>query len=375
MTDERPAAVGAGESCAARWWRSMARGEVEPEGPAWILVGILTLASLLYGVVASVVLWLRGRRPTRFDVPVISVGNVVVGGAGKTPLVVHLARLLQGRGRSVAVVSRGYGREGRELVVVTRGDRPRIDWRRAGDEPYLTALLTREVAVVASARRAEGVRYAVEKLGADVILLDDAFQHVQVARSLDILVADAARPFGNGYLLPAGPLREPPAGIRRADLVVGTRCAGDAAELRGIVGTLAPGVPVVLTRMKPVELWDVATGDRIRLKELRGRPVVALSSIANPRDFERTLVRIGLDVVDHCVFPDHHGYGDDDLDGVASVAARAGAEVVLTTEKDAVRLDRWRNPPRLVALGIEVEIVEGEAVLDRAIESVVTGGK
>jgi len=375
LKGERSVRAEVGESRAAGWWRSMARGDELPRGFEWIPVGVLTLLSLLYGIGASFVLWARGWRPVRFDVPVISVGNVVVGGTGKTPLVVYLARLLQKKGRSVAVVSRGYGREGRDLVVVTRGDAPRIDWRKAGDEPYLTALLTKGVAVVVAAERARGVRYAVEKLGADAVLLDDAFQHVGLARDLDILVSDAARPFGNGYLLPAGPLREPPGGIRRAGLIVGTRAADDSQELRKAAEALAPGIPIVLTRMKPVELWDVVTGDTIRLKDLRERPVVALSSIANPLDFERTLERIGLRVVDHCIFPDHHAYEDGDLEDVIAVAAESGAGVIVTTEKDAVRLDRWRSPLRLVALGIEVEIVEGRAVFDRVVESAVAGGR
>jgi tetraacyldisaccharide 4'-kinase len=358
------------------WWVRVARSLDGVRGPEAALAGVLVLASIVYGVAASFSIWVRGLAPTRLDVPVISVGNLVTGGTGKTPLVVYLARRLAKAGRSVAVVSRGYGREGRGLALVSRGDRPLVSWRKAGDEPYLVAMLTKGVQVVVASRRSRGARYAVEKLGADVILLDDAFQHVQIARDLDIVVADADHPVGNGHLLPGGMLREHPLGVRRADLLVATRCDAEtgASVVANTLGALAPGLPLVATRMKPVELWDVLTGRTIELAELRREDVLALSSIANPEDFHGTAERLGLRLVARIAMPDHHRYTESDLSSIEATIRSSDAGVVLITEKDAVRLSDWRPSVPVIALGIELTVVEGAKTLSDALAAAISSG-
>jgi tetraacyldisaccharide 4'-kinase len=352
------------------WWRRLAMGREEPSGLNVAAAGLLVLLSVLYGVVAVVSLWFRALRPATSDVPVISVGNIVAGGAGKTPLTVYLAGLLTGQGRKVAIVSRGYGRRSKGTVVVSRGDGPLVKWREAGDEPYMMALLTKGVSIVVSGRRILGVRHAVEELGADVILLDDAFQHVQLARDLDIVAVDAATPVGNGHLLPGGPLREHPSGIGRADVLVATRCdrAGGAGRVAGALGPLAPAAPIVETRMKPVEFWDAGSGETVKAAELRTRGCLVLSSIADPSDFERTLGRLKMNVLGRLVLPDHHDYSEDDVDVVLAAAREVGADTILTTEKDAVRLRPWRSRVPLVALGIEIEVTAGKELLMDALD-------
>jgi tetraacyldisaccharide 4'-kinase len=361
-----------GPSLGARanaWWSGVAWGREEAHGVKLVAFGALVFLSILYGIASSFGLWLRSLRRTRFNVPVISVGNLVVGGTGKTPLVIYLARLLCDSGRSVAVVSRGYGRSSRGTLAVSDGERALVRWEECGDEPYLTALLTKGVAVVVAARRAAGVRYAVDKLGADAILVDDGFQHVGLRRDLDILTVDATRPVGNGYLLPGGVLRENPLGVRRADLLVATRVdgAGGARAVERTLGALVPEVPIVETRMKPAELWDVATGDAVKAGELRKLAAFALSSIANPHDFEATVERIGVHLVSSMAFPDHHRYTESDLALVGAAVRASGAEAIVTTEKDAVRLTRWRPPVKLVALGIDLDVVAGRDELARAL--------
>jgi tetraacyldisaccharide 4'-kinase len=356
------------------WWRGLAMGRDEPEGLNVAVAGVLVLLSVLYGIVAAVSLWVRAIRPARFDVPVISVGNLVAGGAGKTPLTIYLARHLAGKGRKVAVVSRGYGRRSKGPLVVSRGEGPLVKWRDAGDEPYMMALVMEGVSIVVSERRRMGVRLALEELGADVILLDDAFQHVQLARDLDILAVDAAAPVGNGHLLPGGPLREHPSGVGRADVLVATRCdrAAGAERVIGALGPLAPSAAVIETRMKPVVFWDVGTGDTVRAADLRKCSCLALSSIADPADFERTLARLRMNVRGRLALPDHHNYSGDDVDVVVEAAREVGADTILTTEKDAVRLRPWRSRVPLVALGIELEITHGKELLVEALNEVLS---
>ena len=356
------------------WWRRLTDGREEPRGFNVAAAGALVMLSVLYGIGALASLWLRSLRPVRSAVPVISVGNMVAGGAGKTPLTVYLARVLASQGRTVAVVSRGYGRRSRGLVVVSRGDGPLVKWHKAGDEPFMMALLTKDVSIVVSESRRKGARHAVEELGADVILLDDAFQHVQLARDLDIVAVDAASPVGNGHLLPGGPLREHPTGIGRAGVLVATRCdrADGAARVAGALGPLAPSAPIVETRMKPVEFWDVGTGETVKAAGLRERSCMALSSIADPADFERTLRKLRMNVVGRLALPDHHDYSGDDVDVVVEAAREVGADTILTTEKDAVRLRPWRSRMPLVALGIELEVTNGKELLMGALEEVLS---
>jgi tetraacyldisaccharide 4'-kinase len=230
-------------------------------------------------------------------------------------------------------------------------------------------MVTRGVSVVVGSDRVAAARYAVQKLGADAILVDDGFQHVRLARDLDVLAVDAERPVGNGHLLPGGVLREHPLAVCRADVIVATRCREEVGTGRvdSTLAALAPELPVVATRMRPAELWNVTTGATVRLSEVRMHRCMALSSIASPRDFERTLVEMGLDVVANAAFPDHHAYTERDHAAVLSAARESGADMILTTEKDAVRLSAWRPSVPLVALGIEVEVLSGGDALERAL--------
>jgi tetraacyldisaccharide 4'-kinase len=333
---------------------------------------LLTFASLPYSIAVFVVLRLRSMRPVRVDVPVISVGNMVVGGTGKTPIVIYVARRLVKAGHSVAVVSRGYGRSGGGVVLVSRGERPIVAWREAGDEAYLTALLTRGAAVVVAKRRADGIRYAVDRLGAGAIILDDAFQHLQVARDLDVVAVDALHPIGNGMMFPAGTLREHPLGITRAGLIIATRCdsAGGADRVRGTLGALARAVPVVETRMRPAEFWDVATGKALEPGAFMASPLLAVSGIGDPGGFFSMLEGLGFALADRVAFPDHHAYDTQDLAELEERLEAVGARAVLTTEKDAVRLGGWRPAVPVIAVGIDLEVLRGQEFLDDALATV-----
>ena len=324
---------------------------------------------------SALIQWWRSKRYVRLSVPVISVGNLVLGGTGKTPLVIHLARRLAERGRAVAIVSRGYGRLSRGLVVVSAGERPLVGWEEAGDEAHLAALLTKGVRVVVANDRVAGARYAVDKLGADAILLDDGFQHVRLRRDADVLAVDETRPVGNGHIVPGGALREHPLGVGRADLIVATRCGPEGVRrIERTLGALVPATPLVETRMRPAEFWDVGTGQAVGVSEVRERECLALSSIADPADFEALLVRMGFRVAKAVAFPDHHRYTERDRAFITSELRACGAQIILTTEKDAMRLSAWRPPVRLVALGIEIEILQGDKQMERMIDNALSSG-
>lgn len=359
------------------WWMDVAGGRRPAHGVEIGVFGVLVLLSVVYGIAVALVQWWRAARRVRLPVPVISVGNLVLGGTGKTPIVIHVARRLAARGRAVAIVSRGYGRLSRGLVVVSAGDRPLVAWEQAGDEPHLAALLTKGVSVVVCEDRVEGARYAVDKLAADAILLDDGFQHVRLSRDADLLAVDATRPVGNGYLIPGGALREHPLAVWRADLIVATRCGSRGSRrVERTLGALVPDTPMVETRMRPVELWDVGTGQPVDASDVRDRSCLALSSIADPSDFEATLTRMGIRVVKTLAFADHHRYTEADREVITRELRSSGAEMILTTEKDAIRLSTWRCPVRLIALGIEIEVLQGQGALDRLLDRALsTGGE
>jgi tetraacyldisaccharide 4'-kinase len=307
-------------------------------------------------------------------VPVVSIGNLAVGGAGKTPVAIAVARRLAARGRRVAVLSRGYGATRRDARVVADGAQVLLGAAEGGDEPVLVARRL-GVPVLCGPRRAELARAAVEEHRADALLLDDGFQHRALARDLDVVVLDAMNPFGNGRLLPAGPNREPRAALRRAGLVWLSRA--DQAEpaaraaLRALAVDATRRAPVE-SRHAPVEVVDGTLARGLGVGALRGRRVLLLAGIARPAGFRRTLAGLGAELGAEAIFPDHHPFTEGELGRVLREAETARCELVVTTEKDAVRLPPGAAAdPRVCAVRIEAEILRGgdelEAALDAAL--------
>jgi tetraacyldisaccharide 4'-kinase len=315
----------------------------------------------------------------RAGVPVISVGNVAVGGAGKTPATAAIAARLLARKRRVAVLSRGYGATRSDARVVSDGRRVILGAAEGGDEPVLLARRLPGVAVLCGPRRAALARHAVESLGADALLLDDGFQHRALARDLDVVLLDAANPFGNGRLLPAGPNREPRSALRRAGLAWLSRVdqADDPAaldRLRGLVQE-ATGRPPVESRHAPEELLDGTLARSLGLASLRGQRVALLSGLARPGTFRRTIEGLGAEVGAERRHPDHHRFTEGDVAEALREAGRAGCARVVTTEKDAVRLPpTTAGDPRLAVLRIQAEIVRGGEALDAALDAALSAG-
>jgi tetraacyldisaccharide 4'-kinase len=295
-----------------------------------------------------------GILPTRqASVPVVSVGNITVGGTGKTPLVEHIAKGLASRGRSPAVVMRGYG------AAAGRG---------SDEASLLRANLGPGVPVVEDPDRHAGVERAARDLGADVAVLDDGFQHIALARDLDVVALDATSPFGFGRLLPAGCLREGPRALRRADAIVITRSdlppEADVAELRKHVERVAPEALVVPSTYAPKRI-EVPGGDTgARPESLDGARVAAFCGIGNPYAFGMAIRRLGARLVHARRFPDHHPFSEQDLSEVARDAGARRAEIVLTTQKDAARIAEGAWPdgaPPLRVLRAEFAFTDAEA--------------
>jgi tetraacyldisaccharide 4'-kinase len=277
----------------------------------------------------------------RLACPVVAVGNLAVGGTGKTPAVEMVARWLAEDGRRVAILSRGYGRRPAASVeLVSDGGAPRLSAERAGDEPLLLARRLPGVAVVVGADRLAAGRWAVAELRPDVVLLDDAFQQRRLLKDVDIVCLDTRAPWGPGGLFPRGTLREPPAALARADLVVLTRAdagrnlAGLYQEIRQYAGA-APCLP---TDYVIEGLRDHQSGAFQPREAIGGRGVLAFAGIAAPERLADALVGLGAVVRDVVVFPDHHRYTPRDLAAVIRRARSVGASLLVTTEKDAVRL-------------------------------------
>jgi tetraacyldisaccharide 4'-kinase len=277
----------------------------------------------------------------RLSCPVVSVGNLTVGGTGKTPAVELVARWLADDGRRVAVVSRGYGRRpGAPVELVSDGGDPRLPPERAGDEPFLLARRLPGVAVVVGADRLAAGRWAVAQLRPDVVLLDDGFQQRRLLKDVEIVCLDACAPWGPGGLFPRGTLRERPSALARAHLVILTRGAA-RADLAGLLAEIrqrAGPVPCLAADYAVEGLEDLGSGSLHSVAALEGRAVLAFAGIAAPERLVDTLAAQGAVVRDLVAFPDHHSYGARDLQALARRARAVGAHLLVTTEKDAVRL-------------------------------------
>jgi tetraacyldisaccharide 4'-kinase len=334
------------------------------QGPQGALEHLLFLLLRLFAVIYGLGISLRDltfrlglRKVFHSRLPVIAVGNLAVGGTGKTPMVDLLIRHAERKGLRVAVVSRGYGGVySGEVGIVSLGDGLLLSAREAGDEPSLLASRNPQTIVLVAAKRRKALEYIETHECADLIILDDAFQHRQVGRDLNLLLLDARKPFGNQLLLPAGILRETPAAISRADLI----CLTGAVE-----GTnpLPLDKPVVRVRSALAEQAVCLRGERRALTDFVGKKVVAFAGIARPERFFDALEGYGIKPLAKLGLGDHAAY-DARFIGQLNVAA-AEAEVLLTTEKDAVKLRAEDFVLPCFSVGLEVSVDDERALFDR----------
>ncbi|MBF0625463.1 MAG: tetraacyldisaccharide 4'-kinase [Magnetococcales bacterium] len=324
-------------------------GRRSPTPAEALLLAALTPLGRLYGHLQRLRagLYARGLRPRyRAPVPVISVGNLASGGTGKTPLVLWLAERLRETGRHPAIISRGYGQAARGAVTVVADARGlRLHPPQAADEPYLMARRLPGVPVLTAPQRGAGIRQALATPPCGVILLDDAFQHLPVARDLDLVLLDAARPWGNGQCLPAGSLREPPSALARAHWVILTRCdaAGDPTATRRLLERHAPGRPLLECRHRPRDWLPLDGAPPRPLEQPPPGPLLPFCAIARPDSFAATLAGLGVDTLPLTAFPDHHPLPPATLATLVARARAQGAQGLICTEKDLVKLDARRN--------------------------------
>jgi tetraacyldisaccharide 4'-kinase len=343
--------------------------------------GALFGGSKLFQVAVKVRRWLYNVRILRdktLGVQVIAIGNLTVGGTGKTPVVEKFARELRDAGRNVAILSRGYRSKPAPLHikiinkillredqtpprVVSDGKSLLLDSETAGDEPYMLASNLKDVVVLVDKDRVKAGRYAIEKFGCDTLLLDDGFQYWHLrGRRHDVVLIDRQQPFGNEHMLPRGTLREPPSHLARAHTIFITKSDGNTAELRERIAKLNPDAPVIECVHRPLYLEDVFTGERHILDIVRGKRVASLSGIAQPESFEQSLGKLGGELVYTKRFADHHRFTQQEVLNAINRSKKRQAEIIITTQKDAVRfpkIDRRDLP--FYFMRVEIQIVAG----------------
>lgn len=321
---------------------------------------------------------------------VVSVGNLTVGGTGKTPVVEVFARTLSSKGRKVAILSRGYRSKPPPLWnrflsvflkdykslpprVVSDGKHLLMNSALAGDEPYMLASNLRDVCVVVDKDRVKGGLYAIRELGADTLLLDDGFQYLRLKPTVSILLVDSTNPFHNHHPLPRGLLREPIKNLRRADFVFLTKSSGGShlRHLKQFIRKHNPKAEIIECTHRPKHLQDVYTEEREPLSRLSGRRVAAISGIAVPESFERFLGKLGAELVHAERYADHHRYRQQEIIDFVNASQAAGAELIVTTEKDAVRFPRLdRRDVPIVFLRVEIDILSGEESFNECISRI-----
>jgi tetraacyldisaccharide 4'-kinase len=315
---------------------------------------ILYMASLIYGlavILRRILYKLHVFSVHRALLKVISVGNVTLGGTGKTPFTMALARILEENlKKSVSILIRGYGWDEQEMLK-----------RNLADVPVLVGQ-----------DRFRSSNKAVKLYGSDTAILDDGFQHWELARDLNIVLIDSRNPFGNGHLFPRGVLREPKRSLERADVIVLTKSNGSAAVMGAVrkeVSAVSKSAIILEAAHVPKHLYEGRARIFHDLSSVRAKRVILLSSIGDPLYFEETVTGLGADVIEHIKFPDHHDYREKDIERVTAKCDERHFDFIITTEKDIVKLNRlglFIGSYKILTLVVEMQILSGkEDLIDR----------
>ena len=341
-----------------------------------LLIGLLTPLSYIYAAVLKTRGWLYDcglLKQKQLPCTVISVGNIVAGGTGKTPAVIWIAKYLQSEGFQVGVLLRGYKRAGHHSIsIVSDGKQILTPVTESGDEAGMIARKLPGVSIViGSDRHAAGLE-VIRLWGhtEGVLILDDGFQRRQLARDLDILTIDSTQPFGTGKLLPAGTLREPKTALRRTDILLLTRT--DLAAEPVNFERFVRGKQLFQTCHQPTRLYQPSTGEECALDLLKGQHILAVCGIGNPEAFVGTLRQFEPKAVELLAFPDHHRYSLADLKDINTRAGEVGADLIVTTEKDSQKLEAFAAATQFVVLEIELEVKTNLEALKKRLKQVIT---
>ncbi|PYL05633.1 MAG: tetraacyldisaccharide 4'-kinase [Verrucomicrobia bacterium] len=354
---------------------------------ASVLRGILYALSFIYDRLVQLRLYLYRKRVFReraLGCLVISIGNLTVGGTGKTPIVEKFARALQAGGRRVAILTRGYKsvprkrtwlsllrRDSEPPRVVSDGQSLLLDSLIAGDEPYMLAHNLKNVIVLVDKNRVKSGRFAIDKWQVDTLLLDDGFQYLHLKHRLDMVLVDRQAPFGNELLLPRGTLRERPRNLRRASYIFITKNTGEPNfELMRRIRRYNRTAEVIECAHKPLHLQNVFTGERLPLEALRDTFIGSLCAIAAPESFEAALQKLGAHVDLAKRYIDHHYYTEAEVISFINRCIRRDLAMIVTTEKDSVRMPRSAEAEMKVPiyfLRVEIEILSGHESWDHCV--------
>ena len=356
--------------------------------------GALFVVSRVYRRIVQFRHWIYDKRVFRnkaLGCLVVSIGNLTCGGTGKTPVVEVFAKTLSQKGRRVAVLSRGYRSKDRPFLeklkskfsskrhevpprIVSDGKNLLLNSENAGDEPYMLASNLKDVVVLVDKDRVKAGLYAISEFESDTLILDDGFQYLHLKPRLNIVLVDSTQPFHNHHVLPRGLLREPIKNIRRADYIFLTKSNG-GRHLRHIKTFLRKHnrrAEIIECCHEPKHLEDVyVKGKQFPLETLKGKKIASLSGIANPQSFEDFLLRFDAEIVHKERFVDHHRYHQQEIIDFINQAKDAGAEMILTTEKDAVRFPRLdRRDIPVLFMRVEIGIISGQENFDECISRI-----
>jgi tetraacyldisaccharide 4'-kinase len=347
---------------------------------ATLLRGLLYALSFIYERLVQLRLFLYRHRIFRehtLGCLVISIGNLTVGGTGKTPIVEKFARALRAGGRRVAILSRGYKSVPRRTAkkswnpfakkkpepprIVSDGKMLLLDSLTAGDEPYMLANNLKDVVVLVDKDRVKSGLFAIKELKADTLLLDDGLQYLHLKHRLDIVLIDRQAPFGNEHLLPRGTLREPPRNLRRASYIFITKSTGEPNDqLIQRIRRYNRTAEIIECAHRPLHLQNVLTGEQTPLERLRDTYVGSICGIAAPESFEGGLEKLGARLELSKRYTDHHRYTEAELNSFITRCVRRDLEMIVTTEKDAVRFPRLtKSDVPIYFLRVEIEILSG----------------
>ena len=298
---------------------------------------------------------------------VISVGNITVGGSGKTPTVEYLSRLLQSKGIKVGIISRGYGRKSKKTLIVTDGLIKPKSWENFGDEPYLLAQNLENIPIVVGRSRYEAGIKMIENFNPDIIIIDDGFQHLSLYRDLDIVLVNSKDTPAIHQLIPAGKLREPLSNLSRADLIILTK-----SNIHEPSNYLIKTIEMMNLQFiyNKIELDDVLLGFKIEnqtLDKIKQQKIYIFSALGDQKGFNKTMENTGAIIVGHSRYPDHHHYTSNDLKNIVKKAKNNGASFLITTEKDMVKINDYSGSLDLFSIRVKL-FFEPEDLLNNYLE-------